>query len=534
MNLSFEGKLGEGSYGEVYKASEVLKDGMIKCYAIKRNFKDETATLGIGNVRELGNLAELKGNPLVVNLIYVSYGDPFPKSCPMPVTEARNNMNEDRIHFVLEYMELSGDKLFKDKKQCTPQIAKELTYQLLLAIEYIHAKGITHRDLKPANLLVTLEPGKEPLLKVCDFGMSVFLNPRIPSTPGVSTSWYRAPEICCGSTSYDQSVDLWSAGCIIYEMFAKDALLAGTLDDSKAAFNKLLGQLSATPSEEDLSSIQEHLETKMILDPSIASPLLRRSYAEHINLNKEELKNFNETPGTMSQLVEVITGLLKVNPAKRWTATQALDHKFFDHYRDCIEKFRKAYPPIPPSLPVIKIIECKERYWACTIAIYIYNNREKFVWYQDRLIFRAIDLFDRYLEWAFTDGNCQLMTAETQKVGRLHDRPNTEIRFWTCLYLIHKYIITMHFPVEWKTFAPSIYGTPDIMKLAENFELGLLKDILKYKVYRHTLLEISDEFGKTYDDDFVADLLRKYTRITSWNDGSVRALYRNLMGINKS
>lgn len=82
-----------------------------------------------------------------------------------------------------------------------------------------------HRDIKPSNLLVD----KKGVLKIADFGLanSFAMKPEGPFTNRVVTLWYRAPELLLGSTDYGYEIDLWSAGCLLAEMFLGRPLMPG-------------------------------------------------------------------------------------------------------------------------------------------------------------------------------------------------------------------------------------------------------------------------------------------------------------------
>jgi len=98
-------------------------------------------------------------------------------------------------------------------------------HQLLSGLQHCHERGILHRDIKGSNLLID----KNGMLKIADFGLANFYGPdrHRPLTSRVVTLWYRAPELLLGDTDYGVGVDLWSAGCLLAEMFTGIPIMPG-------------------------------------------------------------------------------------------------------------------------------------------------------------------------------------------------------------------------------------------------------------------------------------------------------------------
>lgn len=97
--------------------------------------------------------------------------------------------------------------------------------QLLRGLDHCHNCGILHRDIKGSNLLID----NNGILKIADFGLASFYDPRQsqPLTSRVVTLWYRPPELLLGATYYGTAVDLWSAGCILAELYAGKPIMPG-------------------------------------------------------------------------------------------------------------------------------------------------------------------------------------------------------------------------------------------------------------------------------------------------------------------
>lgn len=187
-------KLGEGTYGVVYKCKNKDNHELVALKKIRLENEDE----GIPStaIREISILKQLK-HPNIVNLIDLIHG-------------------EKKLHLVFEYLDYDLKKFLEHNNgPLHPQLVKSYLYQLLDAITYCHSKRILHRDLKPQNLLID----KSGHIKLADFGLArAFGIPIKTLTHEILTLWYRAPEILLGQKEYSTPVDIWSVGCIFYEM----------------------------------------------------------------------------------------------------------------------------------------------------------------------------------------------------------------------------------------------------------------------------------------------------------------------------
>lgn len=113
--------------------------------------------------------------------------------------------------------------MFFREKPFSEPIIRNIMFQILQGLNYIHKHGFFHRDIKPENLLCN---GPE-LVKIADFGLAREIRSRPPYTDYVSTRWYRAPEVLLRSTKYSSPVDVWAVGCIMAELYTLQPLFPG-------------------------------------------------------------------------------------------------------------------------------------------------------------------------------------------------------------------------------------------------------------------------------------------------------------------
>eukprot|EP00879_Flechtneria_rotunda_P025340 GHRR01026919.1.p1 GENE.GHRR01026919.1~~GHRR01026919.1.p1 ORF type:complete len:237 (+),score=52.84 GHRR01026919.1:889-1599(+) len=204
-------RVGEGTYGVVYKARDTRTNMIVALKKIRLEQEEE----GVPStaIREIALLKELN-HPNVVRLYDVIHAD-------------------RRLYLVFEYLDLDLKKLMDALPGFSQdhRLIKLYLYQMLSGIAYCHSRRILHRDLKPQNLLIDRQHNQ---LKLADFGLArAFGIPVRAYTHEVVTLWYRSPEILLGAKTYSTPVDIWSIGCIFVEMINHRPLFPG---DSVSAF----------------------------------------------------------------------------------------------------------------------------------------------------------------------------------------------------------------------------------------------------------------------------------------------------------
>jgi negative regulator of PHO system len=164
---------------------------------------------------------------------------------------------ENKLMLVFEFMDKDLKKYMDskgDRGALDAQTIKSFMFQLLRGIAFCHENRVLHRDLKPQNLLINTK-GQ---LKLADFGLArAFGIPVNTFSNEVVTLWYRAPDVLLGSRTYNTSIDIWSAGCIMAEMYTGRPLFPGTTNEDQL---QRIFRLMGTPSERSWPGISQFPE----------------------------------------------------------------------------------------------------------------------------------------------------------------------------------------------------------------------------------------------------------------------------------
>lgn len=216
---------------------------------------------------------------------------------------------ENKLMLVFEYMDKDLKKYMDsrgDRGMLDPITIKSFMHQLLRGIAFCHENRVLHRDLKPQNLLINIK-GQ---LKLADFGLArAFGIPVNTFSNEVVTLWYRAPDVLLGSRTYNTSIDIWSAGCIMAEMYTGRPLFPGTTNEDQL---QKIFRLMGTPSERSWPGISQFPEYK----------------SNFTIYHTQDLRNI--LPQIDPVGLQLLSGMLQLRPELRISAQQALQHPWFN------------------------------------------------------------------------------------------------------------------------------------------------------------------------------------------------------------
>ncbi|CAH6419013.1 Protein kinase [uncultured virus] len=522
-------KLGEGTFGIVYSA---ISPNSKKEYAVKRNLvEDETSFIGVP--REVDVLNKLRNHPHLVRLERVAFEHPFNTGCFSPLEgDQRTSQRDDAIHFIFSKAAYDLHRFIYGAIQTDFSLIKRYMVNILLGLEYMHSQRVIHRDLKPSNVLIFGEEkdalGVGNIAKICDFGLAKPYTYQGQQTPSTVTAWYRAPEIALGYPNYDYKSDVWSVGCILYEMVAKRAFIPDVPNDNDIIISTILGSLPQELSMRKFRELVRGNKWRTVKLTPAHSPRIRKTFMYQIQsgFTQDLNQQFEKQAGKLEIFCDLLDKMLMFDWGQRVTATDALNHSFFDDHRAVIVETRKQYVPQAKKDQPIIIRECIERKWMSQAATEIFNNRGSLKWYSHRALFQAMDLFDRYLSVMFHVITIPPNAVESELKGFIHDKFGAELRFMTCLYLCIKYFSSIHYPISYDTIVAEEYRTTEAKLIAEQFEGGFIKNCLEYDIYRPTVYEAADDFNDRLEDLEIRDLIILYSMNSSFSGMRPSKLYQ--------
>ncbi|XP_015308748.3 MAPK/MAK/MRK overlapping kinase isoform X14 [Macaca fascicularis] len=286
-NYKAIGKIGEGTFSEVMKMQSLRDGNYYACKQMKQRFESDRKSGSLALICELMDM----------NIYELIRGRRYP-------------LSEKKI---MHYM-----------------------YQLCKSLDHIHRNGIFHRDVKPENILI------KDVLKLGDFGSCRSVYSKQPYTEYISTRWYRAPECLLTDGFYTYKMDLWSAGCVFYEIASLQPLFPGVNElDQISKIHDVIG----TPAQKTLTKFKQ--SRAMNFD----FPFKRGSGIPLLTTNLSP------------QCLSLLHAMVAYDPDERIAAHQALQHPYFQEQRKtekrALGSHRKACFPEHPVAPEPLTTSCQ-------------------------------------------------------------------------------------------------------------------------------------------------------------------------------
>ncbi|KAF1833947.1 Pkinase-domain-containing protein [Decorospora gaudefroyi] len=283
-----ESVVGSGTYGKVFKGVHVYTKDMVALKKIR--MEGERDGFPVTAIREVKLLQSLNH----VNIVQLR--------------EVMVEKND--CYMVFEYLshDLTG-LLNHPTFKLEQSHKKDLAKQLFEGLDYLHRRGVLHRDIKAANILVS-NTGQ---LKLADFGLARFYakSSKLDYTNRVITIWYRSPELLLGETQYGPAVDIWSAACVLVEIFTRHAIFPG--DGGEISQLDKIYNVLGTPTVQDWPGIVDMQWFELLRPTDRKQSTFEEKYRDRVS----------------PMAFELLQAMFLFDPNARPTAADVLEHPFF-------------------------------------------------------------------------------------------------------------------------------------------------------------------------------------------------------------
>ena len=260
-------KLGNGTFGIVYEAKNILFNNIVAMKVIRKN--ENMNNLLIKN--EIDILKKLS-HPNIVR-IYEFY-------------ESKNN-----FYLINEYCDCGELYNYINKSTLNEHQLAIIFYQVFSGLCYLHENNILHRDLKPENILISkkevdIETGEEYFwIQIIDFGTAkIFENDKNEQSI-VGSAYYIAPEVL--NKDYNEKCDTWSVGVILYMFLTGRAPFDGRTNE------EIINSIKTKSYDENNEKLLARSpEVRDLIKGLLEKDTTKRLSAKEA-LNHEWLKKFN-------------------------------------------------------------------------------------------------------------------------------------------------------------------------------------------------------------------------------------------------
>ncbi|EFJ42564.1 hypothetical protein VOLCADRAFT_83608 [Volvox carteri f. nagariensis] len=315
-------QLGKGKYGEVYEGINMRlgtrdKD-RICVIKVMRPVKEHRLR------REVKILQHVSGGPNIVRLLDV-VRDPETKT----------------PSFVFDFVDAMP---FKELQGAVTDLdVRYYIFQLLIALDYCHSRGIMHRDVKPGNVLIDHTKRE---LKLIDWGLADFYQPGKEYPVRVATRFYKGPELLVDIKDYTYSLDVWGVGCMMAALVFKKPVFFRGEDE----FDQLVKVVRVLGTDGLYTYCSKY---GVELDPRLAQMCgyrARVAWRKFVNPDNSHLVS--------AEAFDLLDQLLKYDHHERVTCEEALQHPYFDPVREGLPGFK----PLPePMAQMMALLEARRR-----------------------------------------------------------------------------------------------------------------------------------------------------------------------------
>ncbi len=311
-------KVGRGKYSEVFKGYNARNAEFCIIKVLKPVKKRKIK-------REIKILQNLVGGPNIITLLDV-VRDPHSRT-PALIFDHVNAQDFKTLY-----------PTFTDTD------CRFYMQELLIALEFCHSQGIVHRDVKPHNVMIDHEKKK---LRLIDWGLAEFYHPGLQYNVRVASRYFKGPELLVNFQEYDYSLDMWSLGCMFaslifkrepffhghdnYDQLVKIARVLGT--DSLFAYCPspplLLHPMFMARCLRYLDKYRVRLDRKF---DTILGRYPRSPWEKFVTTENQHLAH--------TDAISFLDRLLRYDHQERFTATEALQHTYFDPVRHMKSEYR--------------------------------------------------------------------------------------------------------------------------------------------------------------------------------------------------